>query len=350
MNLSEKQKQVMTATENKILVNAAAGSGKTKTLIARIQYLLSQGISPKEIVAITFTNAAADEINERLGSPVGLFVGTIHSYANYLLRASGHDTSQILDDEKFNKLFKEVKKYPDCVKSVDFLLLDEAQDSTPQQFEFIINMIAPKNYMFFFDVRQSIYRWAGAYPDYLIGLMERPEVTTYDLNENYRNGKEILRFAKSIITLAGYSYKDYSIAMRDTNGRVIEVEYSPNAIARTLAEYEGNYNDWFIITRTNSEIEEMCEYLNKYGIPYTTFKKAGLSAKELKERMSSNTVKVLTIHTSKGLEAKNVVVIGARFSTLEDKCISYVAATRAKDLLVWTHKVRRRTAGVENWE
>lgn len=350
MELSKKQLEIVSTTQNAVVVCAAAAAGKTQVLTERVRHLLNSGVNPKEVVVITFTNAAADELQERLNNPEGLFVGTIHSYANYLLRADGYDTSKILEDEKFNKLFKEVKKRPNCIKFVSHLLLDEAQDSTPQQFEFLLNMIQPKNYMLVGDVRQSIYRWAGAYPDYLIDLMEQPEVTTYDLNENYRNGEDILRFAKSIITLAGYSYKDNSIAMRGARGRVVEVEYSPNAIARTLAEYEGNYNDWFIITRANSEIEEMCGYLGKYDIPYTTFKKAGLSAKELKERMSSNTVKVLTIHTSKGLEAKNVIVIGARFSTLEDKCISYVAATRAKDLLVWTHKVRRKNSKLENWE
>ena len=54
--------------------------------------------------------------------------------------------------------------------------------------------------------------------------------------------------------------------------------------------------------------------------------------------MNENTVKVLTIHTAKGLEAKNVVVIGARWNDVEERCINYVAATRAKELLVWTTK------------
>ena len=94
----------------------------------------------------------------------------------------------------------------------------------------------------------------------------------------------------------------------------------------------------------------MCRSLERFGVPYDTFKKASLTSNELNEKMKANTVKVLTIHTSKGLEAKNVAVVGARFSNLEEKCISYVAATRAKELLVWTHKVRSNKPKIENWE
>lgn len=340
-NLSSAQRKIVETKDSKVVVVAAAASGKTAVLTERVRYLLNNGVNPKEIVVITFTNAAAEELNERLNRPNGLFVGTIHSYANYLLRADGQDTSKILDEEKFNKLFNEVKKHRSCIKHVRHLLLDEAQDSTPEQFEFLIDMVNPDNYMLVGDVRQSIYRWAGAYPDYILNLMNRPEVVVYDLNENYRNCPEILQYAKNIIAMAGYEYKDYSKPMRDQVGRVVEVPFSADGIVRTIAKYGDEPGDWFILTRSNDEISVMCRALEKAGVPYDTFKKAELTAAQLNEKMKANTVKVLTIHTSKGLEAKNVVVVGALFRGLENKCISYVAATRARDLLVWTHKPAR---------
>lgn len=350
MSLSEIQRKIVEAEEEKIIVLSAAASGKTAVLTERVRHLLNSGVDPKEIVVITFTNAAAEELNERLNKPTGLFVGTIHSYANYLLRASGHDTTKILDEEKFNKLFYEIKKNISCVKHVSHLLLDEAQDSTPEQFEFLLDLVDPDNYMLVGDVRQSIYRWAGAFPDYILELMNNPYVTVYELNENYRNGNEILRFAKNIIALAGSSYRDYSVAMCEQPGKVIEVPFSADGIARSIASYKGKFGDWFVLTRTNDEISTMCRSLERFGVPYDTFKKASLTSNELNEKMKANTVKVLTIHTSKGLEAKNVAVVGARFSNLEEKCISYVAATRAKELLVWTHKVRSKKPKMENWE
>ena len=58
--------------------------------------------------------------------------------------------------------------------------------------------------------------------------------------------------------------------------------------------------------------------------------------------MKANTVKVLTIHSAKGLEANNVIVIGSKFYNLEERCISYVAATRARNWLIWTRMPTRK--------
>jgi len=74
---------------------------------------------------------AAAELKERLGEDYkpGLFVGTIHALANYFLLSAGIKTGEILDDEKFDELFPMVKRYPQCIKHLDWVLLDEAQDS-----------------------------------------------------------------------------------------------------------------------------------------------------------------------------------------------------------------------------
>ena len=69
----------------------------------------------------------------------------------------------------------------------------------------------------------------------------------------------------------------------------------------------------------------------------------------LKDKMNEDTVKVLTIHTAKGLEADNVVVIGARFRDIEERCVSYVAATRARNLLVWTESNKNKRPKAAYW-
>lgn len=354
VELTEQQRAIVEATEPYIVVVATAAAGKTRCITERVRWLLNQGVPAEEIVTITFTNAAAEEISERLGNPTGLFIGTIHSLANYYLRAGGVDTSKILNDERFDDLFKLIKKNPECVRQVSYLIVDEAQDSNPQQFEFLLDMINPKNYMLMGDHRQSIYRFNGATPDYILNLMESPEVTTYDLNENYRNAPEILSYAQQLIRTLGYDYEDDSIPMRrDVRGRIFDVEYSESGITTTIKRYvrEGRseYKDWFVLTRTNAELEAIKAALDKAGIPNDTFKKAQLTNKGLKDKMKENTVKVLTIHTAKGLEADNVVVIGARFRDIEEKCVSYVAATRARNLLVWTRKKAKRGPKVTNW-
>ena len=353
VELTEQQRAIVEAIEPYVVVVATAAAGKTRCITERVRWLLNNGVPGEEIVTITFTNAAAEEISERLGNPTGVFIGTIHSLANYYLKTSGIDTSRVLNDEKFDDLFKLIKKNPHCVQHVSHLIVDEAQDSNPQQFEFLLDMIAPDNYMLMGDHRQSIYRFNGATPEYILNLMESPEVTTYELTENYRNAPEILQYAKNGIRTLGRDYEDYSVPMRSTHGRVIDVPYSGEGIATTIERYvsrgDCDYKDWFILTRTNAELDTILQVLKRHKIPTDTFKRAQLDNKGLKEKMRENTVKVLTIHTAKGLEADNVVVIGARYRDIEEKCVNYVAATRARNLLVWAYKTNTRKPKAEYW-
>lgn len=353
VELTKQQRAIVETTEPYVVVVATAASGKTRCLSERVKWLLNQGVPADEIVTITFTNAAAEEISERVGNPPGLFIGTIHSLANYFLRLGGVDTSKVLNDERFDDLFRLIKKHPGCIKPVTHLIVDESQDSTPEQFEFLLDMIAPKNYMLLGDHRQAIYRFANATPEYILNLMESPEVTTYELTENYRNAPEILQYAKNGIRTLGRDYEDYSIPMSKFHGRVVDVPYSGEGIVTTIERYvnrgDCNYKDWFILTRTNAELDAIMQVLIRHKVPADTFKRAQLDNKGLKEKMRENTVKVLTIHTAKGLEADNVVVIGARYRDIEEKCVNYVAATRARKLLVWAYKTNTRKPKAEYW-
>ena len=147
IELNEDQRAIVETDASKVVVVAAAAAGKTAVLTERVRYLLNSGVNPRSIVLITFTNAAAEELSERLGHPVGPFIGTIHSYANFLLLSGGQDTSDLLDAEQFDKLFPRIKQHPECIRPVEHLLLDEAQDSNELHFEFLLDMIQPENYM-----------------------------------------------------------------------------------------------------------------------------------------------------------------------------------------------------------
>ena len=349
--LTNAQKKIVETNEKKVVVIASAAAGKTLVLVERIKYLLSKGEDPNKMVLITFTNAAAEELSSRLGHPKGMYIGTIHGYANYLLLSYGKETSDLIETEEFDELFERIKKHPKCIKAVEHLLLDESQDSNKDHFEFLLDMIQPKNFMLVGDHKQSIFRFNGAYPEYLINLSHDRDVTTYDLTENYRNGYKILDFARNIINAAGYEYQDRSVPKRGVSGKVVDVEYSPITLARTIKQ-AGNYGEWFVLTRTNAQLDEIAFYLQKEGVPIDTFKRSELDNKELNKKMKQDTVKVLTIHTAKGLEANNVVVIGAKFYNVEERCVSYVAATRARNLLVWTKMPTRsrRVNQMSSWE
>lgn len=319
----------------------------TQVITNRIIYLLEHGADPSKIVMITFTNMAAEEMRKRIGEKSnGVFIGTIHSYANYLLLSYGIDTSKLIETEKFEKFFPLIKKNIDCIKPIDYLLLDEAQDSTADQFEFMLDMINPKSFFLVGDTRQSIYGFNEACPQYLIKLTKDPSVKTYSLNENYRNAPAILNFAKGIINKIS---NDDSIPMRkDYQGLVKQASFSIAQIINILKK-QVRYDNWFFLCRWNKQIDEVCMYLEKNNIPYTTFKKSQLTKNELDERMKENSIKVLTIHTAKGLEADNVIVYGSQWKTAEEIRVNYVAATRAKNLLIWMNKVNRINK-MESWE
>lgn len=344
MELNDMQKVVVTTDEPKVLVISAAASGKTAVLTARLKYLLDKGEDPSKIVCITFTNAAAAVLRERIGNYPSLFIGTVHSYCNKLLLISGYDTSEIISKENFDELFEIIKGRPQAIKEVNHLLLDEGQDSTEDELFFMLDIVQPKNFMIVADWKQQLYSFRGADSTRLRELTQDWDVMTYDLNKNYRNGSKILSFAKDIIKKNGKQYVDYSIPMRGTEGQVIEGEFTNSQIAEAIKN-DGHYNDWFVLCRTNNELSSIKSILEKAGIPCDSFKRAELDAQEFAEAMARDTVKVLTIHTSKGLERKNVVVIGARFYNTDERCVSYVAATRAIDKLIWvTNKPKKKPA------
>ena len=111
--LNNKQYEAVTSTEGPCLVIAGAGSGKTKVLTHKIAYLIQEkGVKPWDILAITFTNKAANEMKERIANLVGesakdIWMGTFHSICVRILRRFidriGFETSFIIFDTSDQK-------------------------------------------------------------------------------------------------------------------------------------------------------------------------------------------------------------------------------------------------------
>ena len=90
--LNAQQAEAVGDTEGAILVIAGAGSGKTRVLTARICHLIEMGVSPYNILAITFTNKAAAEMKERIEKAIGnasVWTSTFHSMCARILRQDG---------------------------------------------------------------------------------------------------------------------------------------------------------------------------------------------------------------------------------------------------------------------
>ena len=123
MTLNDRQLEAVNHKEGPCLVLAGAGSGKTRVLTERIIKLIDDGISPYNILAITFTNKAAKEMKERVEAKLGslsdsIFIGTFHSFGLRILRENyrecGYSSNiTILDTDDAKSLIKRIIKEMD---------------------------------------------------------------------------------------------------------------------------------------------------------------------------------------------------------------------------------------------
>lgn len=128
-DLNPEQYKVITHSEGPSLVLAGAGSGKTRTLVYRVAYLLNKGIPPKNILLVTFTNKAARTMQDRIemllsAKPKNLWSGTFHHIGNRSLRlyatALGYKSDfGILDEEDTLDLIKV------CIKNLNLKIAEQ---------------------------------------------------------------------------------------------------------------------------------------------------------------------------------------------------------------------------------
>ena len=435
IKLDSQQEEIVYSNENNIIVVAGAGSGKTRVLTERVKYLINSGVPAHNIVAITFTNMAAEEMKERLKSVPNIgdaFIGTIHSFANKVMQQSNEDYkiyNSDLEIEYFRYLITKYGKYltfdrwaeynelnekaelglipesqlnsflsytemvelkmlsrceeaiqselkekgytdyPESIQTkckennvitfdelikkaeayfkslgakVEHLLVDEFQDIGKLEFSFIEGLNSDHNF-FVGDDWQSIYGFKGGNVNFFIQIVKNSDFKTYYLTNNYRNAPKILDMAKTIINQVDKKIDKNVTAFRsDVDG---DVQVMSRGVIESFLSREfrdsTDYRDWFILTRTNKELFNIVSVLNNLGIPSVTFRREGLTLDKLRNNMNKNAIKVLTVHTSKGLESKNVILYGKfpiysppYLKDTDERKIMYVGCTRAENRLI----------------
>lgn len=416
LELDEQQSAAVNSTKQNILVVAGAGSGKTRVLTERIKHLLEAGVEPCNIVAITFTNMAADEMKARLSdvNVIGdTFIGTIHAFANRIYKNSGEpysimtdEAEQLIYEEIFNKpqysaltikrwlQYKDLQKQVDAGKldeavaqdflmpsernvlytcekdfesirkrdhiitfdellgyatdyyeslgaSLEHLLVDEFQDIGTLEYKFIKALNA-EHYFFVGDDYQAIYGFKGGNVDIFKGLCNRDKsFTTYFLINNYRSCKEVIDLGEKIIAQVPDRIHKKAVVKNPIEGHIsIDSKHHTARITSILLKDKENWRDWFILTRTNKEAYQLADLLDDEGINYCFINRSELTLEELQDAMKTNLVKIMTVHSSKGLENKKVILFGnfpiqqpSYLRNTDERRVMYVGVTRAIETL-----------------
>ncbi len=418
-NLNKEQAAAAAPDSGINLVIAGAGTGKTTTMISKITNVICQtGLAPGNLLVLTFSRKAAEEIKSRLTNSLSMnldeiFTGTFHSFAFYLLREYRKEYLKhfefasfpilITEEEKENiikqmiysrkeqfmgipcetvfrlsqrldrldeKTLEKLKKnglyelmitipgayaehkkekmlidFDDMIshaasllrhspelrnevhKKYKYIFVDEFQDTSRDNFEFLNLLLQKKNPSLFMvgDDYQSIYGFRNANVEYIINIKKYfPDAKINQLTHNYRSGKKIIRLSNRFIRRNRFRTSKIIKPCRDIKGKVqihqVNSSVSESDIIKKIL-YASNDND-----------EVAVIYRNNY--------QGDLLKEELNNSISSKAV-FLTMHASKGLEFDTVIVAGIsdkiipdRGSDLEEeRRLFYVALTRAKDNL-----------------
>lgn len=341
MVFNEKQKLLINSHRAKILCIAEPASGKTAVLTERIRHLIKdEKVEPKDIVAITFTKLAAREMRQRLEdlNVDEMFIGTVHSYALKICGLNEISMYQAIDEEEYDKILTTAAQLPRSKYThIKHLLIDEAQDLTLLEYAFI-DKIPTENIFYVADPNQCIYQFKGGSERFILEKYKDPSYTNFSLNINYRNAPNILKFANSLLHSSS-SYGDEVVPIKTEDG-VLETKMSFDEAYEELKDSK-DWGNWAILARTNNEINIIQRTLDKDEIPNLTFKKSDFEdPTQIETALKSNVVKVLTAHTSKGLEFSNVIAVGIRVYNAAEANLAYVAATRAKNKLYWCKPIK----------
>lgn len=360
--LNEAQEKAVFAEDTYIFLLAGAGSGKTRVIVERIRHLLSKGVRPDVMLAITFTRKAAEEMSLRIDES-RIRVSTFHKYCYDLLSAYenieiadekivGFTEDELLKISNFkNSYFK--KKKPRCydryqsflkmhkLKDYDDLLLeafdrigdhtyqyifiDEFQDTNSLQYILLKKMLKGGVKGFAVgDPDQSIYAFRGADMHVIKSYIKDYDAKVYLLSENYRSYQKIVACANCLISHNKDRFKKKLVPTHTSLGTV----------------------DLIVTDDIFTQVMMYIKYIRKQTYDIAILYRFHHLAYGLKQRLENQymfDIKYLSMHEAKGLEFDCVIILGAdhmpylknyQYRTIEEeRRLLFVAVTRARHYL-----------------
>ena len=241
---------------------------------------------------------------------------------------------------------------------LEHILVDEFQDVGQLEYKFIQSLHA-KNYYFCGDDYQSIYGFKGAEPKIFLSCAKSKDFKVYKLTKNFRCDQSILTFANKIIEGVPNNEKLSKVVVGNSKevGSTQMISYNEYELLDDIKHLKDTEKkDVFILTRSNGDLNMLKTHLKAAKIDCLTFRQAELTNEEIRVAMESPIIKLLTIHSAKGLEASKVYLVGnfsimppqwqidnynrsiaegkkPEYNVWEEQRVFYVGATRAKHFL-----------------
>lgn len=267
--LNPEQCQAATAGDGPILVLAAAGTGKTRTLVHRVAYLVEQGVSAERILLLTFTNRAAREMLERAETVVGPQVGTIwsgtfhHICAKFLRRYGsplGYQPGfQILDEEDQKKIIGDIIKSsvadPKDFPKKDFIAKMISEAANEQK---------PIGYI----ASRWMTRIASVDPDAIAVIAKKyearkQELGAMDFDDLLVNGLKLLKTQENIRNMLQEHFQHILVdEYQDTNGLQAEFVDILAAKHRNIMAVGDDFQ--CIYTWRGAQIENILEFPKRW--------------------------------------------------------------------------------------
>ncbi len=346
------------------IIHGVAGSGKTMILGYRAEYLASASTpASKPILILCYNKPLAEKLNaliELKGLADLVHVRNFHKWCRDQLVAYGqtlpnyHLSVEAKMQEMVQRVILGVDRKQIPSGQYQAVLIDEGHDFAPEWLKLVTQMIDPSTncLLVLYDDAQSIYERSRSkqFSFKSVGIQAQGRTTI--LKINYRNTKQILQTANLIAAdlLTADDKDDDGIPLlkpiscgRDGDAPIIielpNLRAEANKVADLLsaAHQEGHaWGDMAVLCRHYGEMDECAQALNYKRLPHQVRKSTG------NFNPNEDTIKVLTMHASKGLEFPVVALLGVGYmptkgeNELDEARLFYVGATRATQKLIIT--------------